>query len=62
MTLSAAIENESPKDAKLPRQDWILLPLLSLLTICLMVTSSQWMARRISPQSTSKLYGWILPK
>ena len=61
MTLSAAIENESPKDAKLPRQDWILLPLLSLLTICLMVTSSQWMARRIFPQSTSKLYGCILP-
>lgn len=35
------------KDAKLPRRDWILLPVLSLLTIGLIVCSMELIARRV---------------
>ena len=37
----------SQKEAKLPCRDWILLPLLSLLTICLVAGSTEWTTRRI---------------
>jgi hypothetical protein len=53
-------EPEQLADAKLSRRDWILLPLLSLLTICLIVTASEWMARQIFPQSASSIYDCIL--
>jgi hypothetical protein len=33
------------KDAKLPRRDWFLLPVIGLLTICFILLSSEWVAR-----------------
>jgi hypothetical protein len=60
MTVSNANEPERLSAAKLPRRDWILLSLLSLLTICLTVTSWEWMARRIFPQSALGIYDCIL--
>jgi len=35
------------KEAKLPRRDWILLPALGLLTICLIAACSELIARRV---------------
>jgi len=47
MTLAGAIEPECTKEAKLPRRDWILLPLLGLLTVVLLVGLMELTARRI---------------
>jgi hypothetical protein len=44
---------ENLKEAKLPRRDWILLPAFSLLTICLIVASTDLMNRRMF----ASLYG-----
>ena len=46
---SSAFENE--KETKLPRRDWILLPLLSLATICLLAGSVELLARRMLTES-----------
>jgi hypothetical protein len=35
------------KETRLPRRDWILLPVLGLLTICLLAASSELIARRV---------------
>jgi hypothetical protein len=51
VTLPNAEELESLTEAKLPRRDWILLPLLSLLTIAFLAGSVELIARRIYPQS-----------
>jgi hypothetical protein len=40
----------SLKEAKLPRLDWVLLPVLSLLTIVLLASSTELMARRMFPE------------
>jgi hypothetical protein len=45
----------SMDEPKLPRRDWILLPLLSVLTIGLLVVSTELMARRLFGVSTSSL-------
>jgi hypothetical protein len=34
-------------EEKLPRRDWILLPLIPLLTICLIFVFTEWIARRM---------------
>jgi hypothetical protein len=34
------------EEAKVPRRDWIIMPLLGLLTIVLLLGSTEWMARR----------------
>jgi hypothetical protein len=44
---------ENLKEAKLPRRDWILLPAFSLLTICLIVASTDLLNRRM----IASLYG-----
>lgn len=41
----------STTDAKLPRRDWILLPLLSLLTIALLAVSTELISRRVFYES-----------
>ncbi|MGC9293566.1 MAG: hypothetical protein ACP5EP_12755, partial [Acidobacteriaceae bacterium] len=51
MTQSNASNPETVKEAKLPRRDWILLPMLSLLTICLIVVSTELIARRMFHES-----------
>jgi len=50
MTLSSANEPESLRETKMPRRDWILLPMLSLLTVCLVAGSVELTARHIFPQ------------
>ncbi len=46
MTQSSANNSETVKEAKLLRRDWILLPMLSLLTICFIAGSTELIARR----------------
>jgi hypothetical protein len=49
MTHSNAGEVANPKRPKLPRRDWLLLPLLSLVTIFLIAISSEGIARHAFP-------------
>jgi hypothetical protein len=53
MTQPNAIDSGNSSEAKLPRKDWILLPGLSLLTICLIATSTDLIAR----WKFARLYG-----
>ena len=53
MTGSNSIAPEGTSPKALPRRDWILLPLLSLLTICLLAGSAELIARRIYPRGSS---------
>jgi hypothetical protein len=46
--------------ATLSRRDWILLPMLSLLTILLMVISTKWLAGRMFHTSTSTTSGCLI--
>ena len=46
MTQSDVCDPGSVKEAKLPRHDWVLLPLLSLLTICAIAIPTELIARR----------------
>jgi hypothetical protein len=47
MTQPNASEPSNSKEVKLPRRDWILLPALSFATICLLVFSTDVIARRM---------------
>ena len=47
MTRPNAANAERPKEAKLERRDWMWLPILSVLTICLLAGSVEWYARRV---------------
>jgi hypothetical protein len=49
MTQSGPTEPEGAKGQKSRRRDWILLPGLSLLTICLMAVSAELLSRRFFP-------------
>ena len=51
MTQSGPTEPEAGKGLKSRRRDWILLPGLSLLTICLMAVSAELLSRRFFPIS-----------
>jgi hypothetical protein len=53
MTLYNSAESGNPNEEKLPRRDWILLPLLSLLTICLMLGSTELIARSMLTRSST---------
>ena len=55
MTQFPSSDSESIKEAKLPRRDWILLPLLGLLTICLMVVCTEAIGTRIYPRAGAPL-------
>jgi hypothetical protein len=50
MTTSAAIAPEQETESKLSRRDWILLPLFGLLTIVLLLGSTELVARLIFPE------------
>jgi hypothetical protein len=56
MTQSDATDHRNMKEAKLPRRDWILLPLISLLTICFIAVSTELIARRVFPRSKKSIY------
>ena len=49
MTLPNMNEPEGSKEARLTRRDWILLPLLGLLTIFLLLGFTELVARRMFP-------------
>jgi hypothetical protein len=53
MTQSSGSDPSNAKEAELPRRDWILLPALSLLTICLLLASTDLISRLMFPA----LYG-----
>ena len=55
MTKSTTGDPEISKEPKLSRRDWILLPALSLLTIVVMVVSTETLARRSFGVSTTSL-------
>lgn len=55
MIQSNAGQLKSIEEAKLPWRDWILLPMLSLLTICLLLGCSELIARRVLPASGTGL-------
>jgi hypothetical protein len=49
-------------EARLPRRDWILLPILGLLTIASVVASSELIARLMFPRSKGSIYDCALDK
>jgi hypothetical protein len=51
VTLYKRNNPRNTRAVELSRRDWILLPMLSLLTICLMVVSMELIARRVFPES-----------
>src|ERR1700728_382898 len=53
MTESNASDLGNTKEAKLPRRDWIVLPMLSLVTIFVMVGSAELFARRMFTYSST---------
>jgi hypothetical protein len=59
MTPSKAVNAEERKEAKLPRRDWILLPLLSLLTIGLLAASTELIVRLVFPVSGGEILNCI---
>jgi hypothetical protein len=50
MTLSETKENESPIPSQIPRRDWVLLPLLGVLTILFLAGAIELTAMQIFPQ------------
>jgi hypothetical protein len=53
MTESNSAQPANPKGAKLPQRDWILLPTIGLLTICLLLGSTELIARRMLTKSNT---------
>src|SRR5580692_1391746 len=51
MTQSNVRESGQKQEANVPWRDWLVLPVLTLLTIGLMVTSTELIARRIFTES-----------
>ena len=49
MTDANLAGSQRQKEAKLPRRDWVLLPLLSLLTMLVLLASSEGVARVVWP-------------
>jgi hypothetical protein len=60
MTPSDAGTLDNGKEAKLPPRDWILLPLISLLTIGLLAGATEMIARRMFSRSTTSLYNCLV--
>jgi hypothetical protein len=48
------------RERKLPRRDWILLPVLGLLTICVVVVSTESIARRMFPEPKSSMQNCLI--
>jgi hypothetical protein len=53
MTISYSVSHQPSTEAKLPRRDWILMPLISLLTIGILACSTEVIARRVFGGSTT---------
>lgn len=57
MTQSTANDSGNMKETKLPRRDWIALPMISLLTICLLAGSTELIARLMFPTTAGTTSG-----
>jgi hypothetical protein len=53
MTIANSTSHHPSTEAKLPRRDWILLPLISLLTTAVLAGSTEMIARRVFSGSTT---------
>jgi hypothetical protein len=51
MTFSNGSNPGTMIEAKLPRRDWILLPMIALLTVCLIAVPTELIARRLFTES-----------
>jgi hypothetical protein len=60
MSRSCAGSGENPLEVKLPRRDWFLLPMLSLITICLVIVSVMTIANRRFHVPISTLAGCFI--
>jgi hypothetical protein len=60
MTSSSAGTPDEMKEAKLPRRDWILLPLISLLTIASFAGATEMIARLMFSHSATSLYDCLV--
>jgi hypothetical protein len=60
MMESTANDRGIAQEAKLPRRDWILLPLLSLLTVCLLAGSTELIARKMFSYAPTSVYNCIV--
>ncbi len=49
----ASVNRQNPSQKPIPRRDWILLPLIGLLTVVLILGSSEWIARKYFWSSAS---------
>jgi len=49
--------DDSVSESKLPRRDWIVLPLLSILTIVVLITFLEGLSRRLLPEAGSLFVG-----
>lgn len=55
MSQGKALAPEDVAEEKLPRRDWILLPLVALLTISLIMASTEWIARQAFAVSSDEM-------
>jgi hypothetical protein len=55
MTPPNASDSEGIQEARLPSRDWIVLPLIGVATILLLAVSTELMARRLFPESQTRL-------
>jgi hypothetical protein len=62
MTNSNSTRRDPSTEAKLPRRDWILLPLISLLTICFLAASSESLSKRMFSESKTSAANGCLVK
>jgi hypothetical protein len=60
MMKSAANDRGITQEAKLPHRDWILLPLLGLLTICLIAGSTELIARKMFSYAATSVYNCMV--
>jgi hypothetical protein len=60
MSQSTACEDGTAAETKLPGLDWLLLPLLGLLTVCLIAGSTELIARRMFSESLSSLNNCLI--
>jgi hypothetical protein len=60
MTQPNASDAANAKEARLPRRDWILLPLIGLLTICAIAVFTELISRRIFSESKTTLNSCLI--
>jgi hypothetical protein len=59
MTIPNSVSHQASTEAKLPRRDWVLLPLISLFTIGLLVVFTESVSKRMFSESRSEVGCWV---